>query len=88
MTTFAELAADGTVLRVIVIEAKELATGRWGKPENWVETFPAGGEKKNYAGIGYTFDAKLDAFIAPKPAPDAVLDAATCQWAVDAKAMK
>lgn len=38
--------------------------------------------RKNYAGIGYTYDAARDAFIAPKPTPDAVLDEATCQWIV------
>jgi hypothetical protein len=34
----------------------------------------------NYAGIGYTYDAQRDAFIPPKPHPDAVLDEATCLW--------
>ena len=34
----------------------------------------------NYAGIGYTYDAGRDAFIAPKPYPSWLLDEATCQW--------
>jgi hypothetical protein len=34
----------------------------------------------NYAGIGYTYDAARDAFIPPKPHPDAVLDEDTCLW--------
>ena len=38
--------------------------------------------RKNYAGIGYTYDPVRDAFIPPKPTPDAVLDEATCQWIV------
>jgi hypothetical protein len=38
--------------------------------------------RKNYAGIGYTYDPQRDAFIPPKPTPDAVLDEATCQWIV------
>lgn len=38
--------------------------------------------RKNYAGIGYTYDSARDAFIPPKPTPDAVLDEATCQWIV------
>jgi hypothetical protein len=38
--------------------------------------------RKNYAGIGYTYDSQRDAFIPPKPTPDAVLDEATCQWIV------
>ena len=35
---------------------------------------------KNYAGIGYTYDAVRDAFIAPKPFASWVLDEATCRW--------
>ena len=38
--------------------------------------------RKNYAGIGYTYDAARDAFIPPKPSADATLDEATCQWIV------
>ncbi len=38
--------------------------------------------RKNYAGIGYTYDDVRDAFIPPKPTPDATLDEATCQWIV------
>jgi len=36
--------------------------------------------RKNYAGVGYTYDSVRDAFIPPKTIPDAVLDEATCQW--------
>ena len=38
--------------------------------------------RKNYAGIGYTYDPVRDAFIPPKPSADATLDEATCQWIV------
>lgn len=38
--------------------------------------------RKNYAGIGYTYDPVRDAFIPPRPTPDAVLDEETCQWIV------
>ena len=37
-------------------------------------------QRKNYAGIGYTYDAVRDAFIAPKPYASWVLDEATCRW--------
>jgi hypothetical protein len=37
----------------------------------------------NYAGIGYTYDSARDAFIPPKPHPDAVIDEATCLWIWD-----
>ena len=36
--------------------------------------------RKNYAGIGYTYDPVLDAFIPPKPFPSWVLVEDTCQW--------
>ena len=36
--------------------------------------------RKNYAGIGFTYDTARDAFIAPKPYPSWVLDEATCLW--------
>jgi hypothetical protein len=36
--------------------------------------------RKNYAGIGYTYDATRDAFIPPKPFPSWVLNEETCLW--------
>lgn len=41
-----------------------------------------GGEpfRKNYAGVGYTYDAELDAFIPPKPYPSWILNEETCLW--------
>lgn len=36
--------------------------------------------RKNYAGIGYTYDREKDAFIAPKPFPSWVLNDETCLW--------
>ena len=36
--------------------------------------------RKNYAGVGYTYDTVRNAFIAPKPYPSWVLDEATCLW--------
>ena len=36
--------------------------------------------RKNYAGVGFTYDAARDAFIAPKPFNSWVLDEATCRW--------
>ena len=39
-----------------------------------------GNIRKNYAGIGYTYDAVLDAFIPPKPYASWLLDTNTCQW--------
>ena len=36
--------------------------------------------RKNYAGIGFTYDAQRDAFIAPQPYPSWILNEQTCQW--------
>ena len=36
--------------------------------------------RKNYAGIGFTYDAERDAFISPKPYESWELDEETCQW--------
>jgi hypothetical protein len=36
--------------------------------------------RKNYAGIGYTYDATRDAFIPPQPYPSWVLNESTCLW--------
>jgi hypothetical protein len=36
--------------------------------------------RKNYAGIGYTYDSTRDAFIAPKPFASWILDEETCEW--------
>lgn len=39
-----------------------------------------GNIRKNYAGVGFTYDATRDAFIAPKPIEAIGFDEATCQW--------
>jgi hypothetical protein len=39
-----------------------------------------GNYRKNYAGIGYTFDSVRDAFIPPKPYPSWILNEDTCLW--------
>jgi hypothetical protein len=58
-------------------------------PETWYGNFRQqtckrtsynGNIRKNFAGIGFTYDETLDAFIPPKPEGDFVLDEETCQW--------
>lgn len=78
-TYFAEIDPSGVVLRVIVASPEEIA----GAPGTWVQTWTDGGARKNYAGPGYTFDAQREAFIAPKPHPDATFSEATCRWVYD-----
>jgi hypothetical protein len=46
----------------------------------WIKTSYNGNIRKNYAGIGYSYDATRDAFIAPKPFNSWVLNEDTCQW--------
>lgn len=47
---------------------------------SWKQTSYNGTIRKNYAGIGYTYDAARDAFIAPQPYASWTLNENTCQW--------
>lgn len=95
MAHFAQLDELNRVTQVVVIsnadildaqgnesEAQGIAFCRslFGADTRWVQTSYNGNIRKNYAGIGYTYDPQRDAFIAPQPGPDWVLDEATCQW--------
>ena len=51
-----------------------------GPTTNWKQTSYNASFRKNYAGIGYTYDPALDAFIPPKPYPSWLLNTVTCQW--------
>ena len=51
-----------------------------GTPYTVKRTSYNGNIRKNYAGIGYTYDSARDAFIAPQPYASWVLDEATCRW--------
>jgi hypothetical protein len=46
----------------------------------WIQTSYNGKIRKNYAGVGYTYDEGRDAFIAPKPFSSWVLNETTAQW--------
>ena len=46
----------------------------------WLQTSYNGSIRKNYAGVGYTYDEGRDAFIPPKPFASWVLDETTAQW--------
>jgi len=46
----------------------------------WVKTSYNGNIRKNYAGVGFTYDTDRDAFIAPKPYNSWLLDEDTCRW--------
>jgi len=89
MSHFAKV-ENGVVTQVLVIEQDVIDTGLFGDPAIWVQTSynTFGGEhrlggtplRKNYAGIGYTYDADLDAFIPPKPYDSWILDTNTGLW--------
>tara|TARA_R110000822_G_scaffold283684_1_gene405178 strand:+ start:2292 stop:2633 length:342 start_codon:yes stop_codon:yes gene_type:complete len=84
MAHWAEIDDDGLVLRVTVSNNDEPDEGyQWlidSLGGRWVQTSYNATIRKNYAGIGFTYDADRDAFIPPKPYPSWVLDEATCQW--------
>lgn len=73
----AEIDSANAVVRVVAAESIAALVSSLGGI--WVETFLQGGTRKNYAGIGYTYDAVRDAFISPQPYPSWVLDA-SCHW--------
>ena len=87
MAYFAEV-ENGVVLLVIVIDQATLNTGRWGAPSRWVETKEEGAQRRNYAGVGYTYDPSMDAFIPPKPFASWTLEESKCQWKAPVEAPK
>jgi len=80
MSHFAEINSEGVVQRVIVAEQNFINSGAVGDSFNWVQTSYNHNFRKNYAGIGYTYDKTRDAFIPPQPYDSWTLDEATCQW--------
>jgi hypothetical protein len=88
MAHYAFLNSDNIVTEVIVgIDETELIEGL--DPETWYANFRGqtckrtsynGNIRKNYAGLGYTYDAGRDAFIPPKPDGSWTLDEETCLW--------
>jgi hypothetical protein len=80
---------DGTVTQVIVAEPEFFNTFVDSSPGAWIQTSyrTHGGQhpegrplRKNYAGIGYSYDAGRDAFIPPKPFASWTLNDTTCLW--------
>lgn len=96
MSHFAEIDENNIVTRVIVAEQDFIDSGAVGDPSRWIQTSyntragvhygqdgqPDGGValRKNYAGIGYSYDPDLDAFIPPKPYNSWILNTTTGQW--------
>lgn len=89
MAHFAKV-VDGKVTQVIVAEPEFFETFVDSSPGEWIQTSynTRGGEhtqggtplRKNYAGIGFTYDRTRDAFIPPQPYASWTLDEDTCLW--------
>lgn len=89
MAHFAKV-ENGIVTKVIVAEPDFFDTFIDSTPGEWIQTsyntrmgihiLDGTPLRKNYAGIGYTYDASRDAFIPPKEFPSWVLNETTCQW--------
>lgn len=88
MSHFAKI-VNGIVTQVIVAEPEFFDTFVDTTPGEWIQTSynTYGGQhpegrplRKNYAGIGFKYDAEQDAFIPPKPEGDYALDEETCLW--------
>lgn len=95
MAHFAKLDDNNSVLEVNVVNNNDINNlsfpesepvgvaflTQWsGGYSNWKQTSYNANFRKNYAGIGYLYDAVLDAFIPPKPYPSWLLNTQTCLW--------
>ena len=96
MAHFAEIDGDNIVTRVLVVNDADASDGQnflantLGLGGTWKQTsyntsggvHSTGGTpfRKNYAGIGYTYDSGRDAFIPPKPYASWLLNEDTCLW--------
>ena len=93
MAHFAELDSNNVVLRVIVVANADTSSADGIEKEyigqafcerlfggNWKQTSYNANFRKNYAGIGYTYDEGRNAFIPPKPFASWTLNETTCQW--------
>lgn len=85
MSHWAELDDANKVIRVLVGNNNEPDEGQSFMESlggTWIKTSYNGTIRKNFAGIGYTYDQDRDAFIAPKPEKSIGFDEETCRWIV------
>lgn len=93
MAHFAQVDNDNKVIQVIVIDNNAILDENGIESEvvgqqfctdllggMWLQTSYNGNLRKNYAGIGDTYDVDRDAFIAPTPFTSWILNEDTCQW--------
>ncbi len=89
MAHFAKLGVGNIIERVEVV-SNDVATNEqtgvdflnnlYGTRDTWKQTSYNGNIRKNFAGIGFTYDQTRDAFIPPKPFNSWTLDEDTCLW--------
>lgn len=84
MAHWAEIDENNIVLRVTVGDNNDPDEGYQWLIDNlggtWIKTSYNGNIRKNFAGIGYTYDEVRDAFIPPKPEGNFILNEKTCLW--------
>jgi len=90
MAHYAKIDKNNIVTRVLVMDEEVVNSGDFGNPLNWIQTSfnTYGGQhnlggtplRKNYAGVGMTYDKDRDAFIPVQPYPSWILDEDTCLW--------
>ena len=93
MAHFAKLDENNVVTEVHVVANKDTSDANGVEKEyigqafleklfggTWKQTSYNGNIRKNYAGIGYTYNADIDAFIPPKPFASWTLNNETAQW--------
>jgi hypothetical protein len=79
MAHFAKV-ENGLVTQVIVAEPEFFDTFVDSSPGEWIQTSYSGSIRKNYAGIGFTYDATRDAFYESRPYASWTLNEDTCTW--------
>lgn len=86
MAHFAEINDRNEVTRVLVVPNSQEHRGQEFLAQDlnlggrWIQTSYNGNIRKNYAGIGMYYDENRDAFIAPRPTEEFVLNEETCRW--------
>ena len=94
MAHFAKIGLNGKVIEVLSVANEVLHDSNGVEQEVngidfltkltgwsiWKQTSYNGNMRKNYAGIGDTYDEDRDAFISPKPYPSWTLNETTCRW--------
>jgi hypothetical protein len=77
MAHFAKINLNTKLVEQVIVAEQDFVDTLLG---TWIQTSYNGTIRKNYAGVGYTYDFARDAFYAPQPYPSWTLDEDTCQW--------